>query len=210
MHRSETHPPMRWWTIPNAVSLVRLVVCVPLVIAFLHPGAELVATCCLVAFGATDWIDGALARLLHQQSRVGEILDPVADRVGLLVIGAAATLAGYVPWWCIPVVALSDVVLAVIGLARLHRVREGRVTWLGKVRTAVLMTGLPLHLVSFAPELANESETVRAIAWWMLLVGTVLHVAAAASYARRYLSPSPAVPSRTDGVRRATGPSQNQ
>lgn len=199
---------MRWWTIPNAVSLARLVIFVPLTLTLMRPGTELAATMSLALFGATDWIDGTLARALKQVSRVGEILDPIADRLGVLIIGAAATIAGYLPWWCIVVIASCDLVLGGIGLARMHRVREGRVTWIGKIRTALLMVAMPLHIVSFAPEVS--SETLRTVAMCLLVLGTLLHAVAALGYAKRYLSASPEHPTRTDGVKPATAPSRSR
>ena len=183
--------PVRWLTIPNLFSLVRLVVCVPLTIWLVgQPGLQLAAAIGFAVFGATDWIDGALARGLGQVSRVGEVLDPVADRVGIVAIGLAVALAGYLPWFVVLVIAVCDVALGFIGLTRLARVREGKVTWLGKVRTALLMVGMPLHLVSFAPELAPFAEGLRTTGFWTLVAGTALHVAAATVYARRYLTPA--------------------
>lgn len=184
---------MRWLTIPNLFSLVRLVVCVPLTIWFItQPGMELAAAIGFAVFGATDWIDGALARGLGQVSRVGEILDPVADRTGIVLIGLALALHGYLPWFVIITIAVCDLTLGVIGLFRMSRVREGSVNWLGKIRTALLMVAMPLHLVSFAPEFAQIAEPLRQVAFWMLVVGTLLHVAAAATYAVRYLRAAPA------------------
>lgn len=187
----EARPPVRWLTVPNAFSLLRLVVLVPLTIWFVaRPGSELAAAISLAVFGATDWIDGALARGLGQVSRVGEFLDPVADRVGIVCIGLALAVAGYLPWFVVVVIAVCDLCLGVIGLLRLQRVREGTVTWVGKVRTALLMVAMPLHLVSFAPELGRVAEPVRVVAFWILVAGTALHVAAASGYARRYLRPA--------------------
>lgn len=194
----QQHPPMRWLTVPNAFSVLRLLVFVPLTVwLVLQPDRQLAATCSLAAFGATDWIDGFLARRLGQVSRVGEILDPIADRLGIIVIGLACAIAGWLPWWAIIAIAAGDLALGAIAAFRMRRVREGKVTWLGKIRTALLMVAMPMHLLSYAPEL--EPEPLRAISWWMLAIGVALHLAAAAGYARRYLSPSPAAPSRTDG-----------
>lgn len=186
--------PLRWLTLPNLVSLLRLVVFVPLTVWLIaQPASQLAATISLALFGATDWIDGALARGLGQVSRVGEILDPVADRLGLILISIALVASGYLPFFVLAVIVVCDLALLVIGLFRLDRVREGKVNLLGKARTALLMTAMPLHLLSFAPQL--PSEPLRDIAYWMLVAGTALHLAAAATYAWRYLKPSPAVTS---------------
>lgn len=193
---------MRWLTIPNAFSVLRLLVFVPLTtwLAF-QPDRQLAATISLAAFGATDWIDGFLARSLGQVSRVGEILDPIADRLGITIIGIALAMAGWMPWWVVLIVGATDLALGVIGMFRMRRVREGRVTWIGKIRTAILMVAMPAHLLSFAPELA--AEPLRTISWWALVVGVALHVVAGFGYARRYLSPTPAETTRSDGYRPA-------
>lgn len=190
---ADAHPPMRWLTIPNGFSLLRLVVLVPLTIWFIvQPGMELAAAISFGIFGATDWIDGALARGLGQVSRVGEILDPVADRVGIVCIGLALALHDYLPWFVVIIIAVCDIALGVIGLFRMQRVREGKVNWIGKVRTALLMVAMPLHLVSFAPELAAAAEPLRVVSFWMLVAGSALHVVAAGAYAVRYLRGAPA------------------
>jgi cardiolipin synthase len=167
MASREQEAPMRWATLPNAISVARLLVFVPLTIWLAADGRALAATLSLAAFGATDWIDGFLARRLGQVSRVGEILDPVADRLVLITI------------------FVCDVTLLVIGLTRLDRVREGRVNLLGKARSAFIMVAMPLHLLSYAAQV--PAEPLRGITWWMLAIGTVLHVAAGAVYAVRYL-----------------------
>ena len=182
--------PVRWLTVPNVVSVLRLAVFVPLTMWLIaQPGLELWATASLVVFGATDWIDGALARGLDQVSRAGEVLDPIADRFGILLIALGLAVHDRLPWFVILTIGAFDLALALIGLVRWHRVREGRVTWLGKLRTALLMIAMPLHLLSFAPELA--AEPWRTVSWWMLVVGTLLHGVTAIAYAVRYLRASP-------------------
>lgn len=190
MAESTEQAPMRWLTIPNLISLLRLLVFVPLTIWLIaQPDMQLWAAISLAVFGATDWIDGALARGLGQVSRVGEVLDPVADRLGIAIIGLALAIAGYLPWIVIIVIAVCDITLGIIGLTRMSRVLEGRVNRLGKARTAVLMVAMPLYLVSFAPEVADEP--LRGITYWLLMLGTALHAVAACVYAVRYLRPAP-------------------
>ncbi len=187
-------------TIPNAITVARLLIFVPLVSWLgLQPDMQIAATIALALFGATDWIDGYLARKLNQQSRVGEILDPVADRFGIIVIALVFAIAGWLPWWFIITVAVSDLILAVIALARIQRVREGSVTMLGKIRTAVIMVAMPLRVISFDPAVASEPLATISLA--LLVLGATLHVVAASHYAIRYLSPSPEVETKTDGHR---------
>lgn len=178
---------MRWATIPNLVSLLRLVVFIPLTVWLVfQPGAEILATVSLAAFGASDWVDGFLARRLNQRSRVGELLDPLADRVGVILIGFALAAAGKLPWYVIITIFVVDAALLVIALFRMERVEKGHVLLVGKAKTALIMVGLPLMLLSFAPQLSPEP--MRTIANVLLALGVVLHVIAAGLYAFRFLS----------------------
>lgn len=182
---------MRWATVPNLVSLVRLVVFIPLTVwLVLQPGMEWWAALSLALFGGTDWIDGQLARHLDQVSRVGEVLDPIADRLGVIAISIAMAVAGYLPVYVIVAVVIADAALLVVGLLRVHRVREGHVMYIGKVKTALMMVSLPLLLVSKAPGVV-EHEWVRTIALVLVAVATVLHVVVSILYMRRYLRRSP-------------------
>src|SRR3954453_5586058 len=86
------------WTLPNAVSMLRLLG-VPLFLwLVLGPEADVLALLVLMLSGFTDWLDGYLARRLNQTSKLGEILDPVADRLYNLagVVGLAAR--DIIPW----------------------------------------------------------------------------------------------------------------
>lgn len=181
--------PMRWRTVPNLVSLLRLVVFIPLTIWLIaQPDQQLLATVSLVLFGATDWIDGFLARRLNQASRVGEVLDPIADRIGVIAIAIALTLTGIMPAYIVLVIAITDLALGIIGLLRLERVRDGHVLGIGKVRTALIMVGMPLILLSAAPEVATEP--MRTIALVVLAIGTGLHLLTTVLYGYRYLAPT--------------------
>src|SRR5450759_2930968 len=86
-------------TVPNLITLVRLV-CTPLFVWLLF-GAhrQTVAAILLAALGATDWIDGAVARRFHQVSTVGKVLDPMADRVLVVTAVIAVIVHGAVPLW---------------------------------------------------------------------------------------------------------------
>jgi cardiolipin synthase len=138
-----------WRTWPNAVTLVRLA-CIPLFWWVLfHTGHRAVAAWLLVSVGATDWIDGYLARRLNQTSTVGKILDPTADRI-LVVTGLlSVAFAGGVPWWFAGITLFREVLvsaltlaLAALGAARID------VLWWGKVSTFMLMGTFPLFLLT--------------------------------------------------------------
>ncbi|MFB9775799.1 CDP-alcohol phosphatidyltransferase family protein [Brevibacterium otitidis] len=170
------------FTLPNFISVARLVLLVPLVIWLMRdPDGRILATVALAVFGATDWIDGFIARRWDMTSRVGAILDPVADRLGIALICLAMTVFGILPLWMLLVIVLTDVGLGIVGATRLHATASSRVTWLGKIRTALIMTGLPLLLAGTARVLADTP--VGAIALALLSVGVVLHLAAGIHYA---------------------------
>ena len=123
-------------TIPNIISVVRLL-CVPVFLWLLFDQENRVAAAGLLAIlGATDWVDGYIARHYDQVSNLGKILDPVADRV-LLIVGVVAILidgaaplgVGSLSLLREGLVAVAVIVLAACGAARID------VTWYGKAGT---------------------------------------------------------------------------
>jgi len=177
-------------TVPNAVTAVRLA-CIPLYVWLLFGADNQVAAAGLLAgLGATDWIDGYIARRFHQVSTLGKVLDPVADR--LLVVTAVITIMihGAVPVWFGVATLAREVVVsgAVLLLASLGAARID-VLWVGKAGTFALMTAYPLFLVSDGS--AGWQQAIRAVAWIIGLIGLTLAWIAAASYvpvARRALA----------------------
>jgi cardiolipin synthase (CMP-forming) len=142
-------PPNRIVTIPNVISVVRLA-CVPLFLWLLW-GAdqELAAGLLAAGLGATDWVDGYIARHFDQGSELGKILDPAADRV-LLVAAAIAVLTQGLPVAVDAVVTIMlcrEVLIAAatIGLA-VAGARRIDVVWAGKAGTLALMFSLPMFL----------------------------------------------------------------
>jgi cardiolipin synthase len=177
-------------TLPNFVTIVRLS-CLPVFLWLLF-GVEdrAAAAWLLAALGITDWIDGYLARHLHQTSELGKILDPVADRL-LFFIGAGGILIdGSVPTWFAVVVLVREVLVAgaTLGLAALGA-RRIDVTWWGKAGTFGLMVAFPLFLVSHSD--VSWAETAGDLAWVAAIPGLFFSLYAAASYvpiARRALA----------------------
>ena len=113
-HRSASYDVDRVWTVPNALSFLRLLG-VPLVVwLILGPQADLLAAAVLVVAGFTDWLDGYLARAWNQRSRVGQLLDPVADRLYILAIIGSLAIRGIIPWWLVIVLAARDVMIALL------------------------------------------------------------------------------------------------
>lgn len=183
---SQTAPSGSWLNVPNAISIIRILVLVPLVIwLMVDPDWRIAATIALAVFGATDWIDGFWARRYGQVTRVGEVLDPVADRLGIAIICVAMTLLGILPMWMLVVIVVTDVGLGIVGAIRIRAVAVSRVSWLGKFRTALIMVGLPLLLLSTDSLLADTP--LYSIATFILSAGCFLHLAAGVDYALRLL-----------------------
>jgi cardiolipin synthase len=171
----------RIWTVPNVVTFVRLA-CIPLYVWLLFGSRnQTAAAVLLAALGATDWIDGYVARRFHQVSTLGKVLDPVADR--LLVVTAVVTIMihGAVPVWFGVATLAREVVVsgAVLLLASLGAARID-VLWVGKAGTFALMCAYPLFLVSDGP--SDWQQVIRVAAWVIGLIGLGLAWVAAASY----------------------------
>src|SRR5439155_3008425 len=136
-------------TIPNAPTVPRPL-CLPAFLwLLLHDENRAAASWLLGALGATDFVDGYVARHFHQTSNLGKILDPVADRL-LLFVGIGAILYdGTVPVWFAVAVLAREVAVSVatLALAALGAKRID-VTWFGKAGTFANMFAFPLFLGS--------------------------------------------------------------
>ena len=125
-------------TIPNAVSLVRLLL-IPVFVWLVLIEQTAWAGALLGFIGATDWIDGYLARRLDQVSEVGKMLDPIADRLAVAVAVVLGLIAGVLPAWFAWAIIVREVVIT-IGAAYgwMNGVRRLDVRWLGKTATLLL------------------------------------------------------------------------
>ena len=169
----------RLLTIPNVLSFLRLLA-VPVFGWLILAGHDLAAVILLAVSGATDWLDGFLARTLHQTSLLGARLDPVADRLYILTAVVVMTVRGLVPWWLLAVLAARDLLL----LCRSGRVALP-VNLVGKTGTMLLLLAFPIMLLgspdSFGLVVAEWAGWVLAIAgafaYWaagiLYLKGTV-------------------------------------
>jgi cardiolipin synthase (CMP-forming) len=160
-------------TIPNVITVVRLL-CLPVFLwLLLHDENRAAASWFLGALGATDFVDGYVARHFHQTSKLGKILDPVADRL-LLFVGIGAILYdGTVPiWFAVAVLArellvtVATLVLAAMGARRID------VTWWGKAGTFANMFAFPLFLGSHST--VSYSAVCGFLAWVAAIPGLVL------------------------------------
>jgi cardiolipin synthase len=169
-------------TIPNLISIFRLAG-VPLFLwLILVPEADGWALAVLFVSGISDYADGYLARKLNQTSKVGEILDPVADRLYILstVLGLAAR--GIIPWWVAALLPARDAFLwCLVPFLRTRGYSALPVHFLGKAATANLLYAFPLLLLGDGtgalPTLA------RVFGWAFAIWGTGLYWWAGLLYA---------------------------
>ncbi|HZC73043.1 MAG TPA: CDP-alcohol phosphatidyltransferase family protein [Jatrophihabitans sp.] len=169
------------WTIPNALSVLRLLG-VPLFLwLLLGPHADAWALVVLAVSGFTDWADGVLARRLNQMSRLGALLDPAADRLYILATLVGLVLRHIIPLWIAIALVGRDVV---VGLA-LPRLRKAgyappEVHYLGKAATFALLYAFPLLLLGTYHNTA--ADIARPIAWAFTIWGTALYLWSGAIY----------------------------
>lgn len=159
-------------TVPNVISLVRLL-CLPVFVYLLFGRDNRAAAASLLAIlGATDWIDGYIARHYDQVSELGKILDPVADRLLFFVGIGCILIDGTVPIWFAVMVLVREVVVAVTTVALgLLGARRIDVTWWGKAGTFGLMFAFPLFLASEST--IGWADTARVVAWVTGIPGLV-------------------------------------
>ena len=168
-------------TLPNLISLARIAG-TPVFAYMLLVGDDRHAAAWLLgALGATDWLDGWVARRFHTVSDLGKVLDPVADRVLIVVAAAAVLIDGSFPLWLGIVVLVREalvsigvLVLAALGAKRID------VLWVGKAGTLALMLSVPMFLVAEAN--LSWSEIARPVAWISAAAALVLGWWAAAGY----------------------------
>lgn len=177
---------MRVWTIPNLLSMLRLAGVPLFLYLILVPEADGWALVVLAVSAVTDWADGKLARLLNQYSKLGELLDPAADRLYILATLVAFVVRGLVPWWVAAIIVGRDLVLsACLPIARRHGYPPLKVLYLGKAGTFALFYALPLLLLA---EAAPPVATVAAAIGYAFLVwGTAMYLWVGVLYLRQYV-----------------------
>jgi cardiolipin synthase len=168
-------------TVPNALSVLRLLG-VPLFLwLLLGPHADGWALSVLAVSGFTDWADGVLARKLNQMSRVGALLDPLADRLYILATLVGLVLRDIIPIWLAAVIVGRDVVLAgALAVLRHRGYGPPEVHYLGKAATFCLLYAFPLLLIGQYD--GTVPDIARPMAWAFTIWGTALYVWAGLVY----------------------------
>jgi cardiolipin synthase len=185
-------------TVPNVLSFVRLLLVPVFLWLVLGPERDGLALVVLMISGVTDYLDGKLARRLNQSSKIGAILDPVADRVYILAVVIGLGMRDIIPWWLAVLLPLRDVFL--FGLVPFLRTRGYSslpVHFLGKAATASLLYAFPLLLLGDST--GTVADLANVFGWSFAVWGVGLYWWAGVLYAfqvRRLLA-------TTDPVARA-------
>jgi len=177
-------------TVPNAITVVRLLL-LPVFVWLLFHDHRVAAGYLLAGLGITDFLDGYLARHLHQTSKLGQVLDPVADRLLFFVGAGAIVIDGSLPaWFAIPLLTREVLItIGTLGLAALGA-RRVDVTWFGKAGTLCNMVAVPLWLGYDCDDLSWQA-LAGPLAYFFSVPGLLLSWYAAALYvpiARRALA----------------------
>ncbi len=172
-------------TWPNALSAARLAgvpVFLWLVIGPRTATTDVIAAGILALAGITDWLDGKLARMLDQQSRLGQLLDPAADRLYIAATIIALAVRGIIPWWLFGAIAAREVCvgLALLVLKQRTPYPALQVSFVGKAATLCLMYAFPLLFLG--AHAGTAAEVVRVIGWAFAIWGTALYWWAATLY----------------------------
>lgn len=176
-------------TVPNLLSLARLLI-LPWVFIEAANGRFARGLAIGFLFGATDFVDGYVARRFDQVTRLGQILDPLSDRLFIGTIAVALVVSGLLPWWPVALVIGRDVVLLVAGLVMLGRgARPPAVTRMGKTATFGLMWSfVPLLAAGIVGSAEDPQAALYAIGMVVLLASVALYLVVAVDYARQLRS----------------------
>ncbi|MGK3709603.1 CDP-alcohol phosphatidyltransferase family protein [Arthrobacter sp. IK3] len=170
-----------FWTIPNLITILRFLG-VPLFVWLIIRDDYGAAFITLVLVGSTDWVDGYLARRLDQVSATGKWLDPVADRLALIIVATVFVVDRIAPSWFIWAIVIPDLILIINSLILFRGSPNLPVSNIGKIRTALLLVGAPMLLLHKVP--GFDYEWLAIVGNSVLVLGCIGHVAAFAGYLR--------------------------
>ena len=176
----------RIWTVPNLLSALRLAG-VPLFLYWVlgtHQDGRAIVL--LMVAGATDYFDGYIARRFQQFSRLGQLLDPAADRLYILATLLALVLRDGLPLWWAAVLIGRDVLLAfTIPVLRRHGYGPLPVHFLGKAATFNLLYAFPMLLAALPDRDDLLSTVFRPLGWAFTVWGSLLYLWAGVLYVRQ-------------------------
>ena len=175
----------RIWTVPNALSVVRLLTIPLFAWLALVPQEDALAALVLALGGLTDYFDGMLARRWNQVTRLGQLLDPIADRLSTVTVLVVFLIRGVVPLWFVALLVLRDAVLAIeMGRLKGRGITGLPVNYIGKAATFNLMVSFPLLLWGAEAQTLIE-QLARVAGWGFALWGTGLYLYSGVLYVRQ-------------------------
>ena len=181
---TEAAPSNRIWTVPNALSAARLLG-VPLFLYWVlgtHQDGR--AILLLMAAGASDYFDGKIARRYGQFSRLGQLLDPAADRLYILATLLALVARDGLPlWWALVLIGRDVALAGLLPVLRRHGYGPLPVHFLGKAATFNLLYAFPMLLAALPDRDDLLSTVFRPIGWAFTTWGSVLYLYAGILYA---------------------------
>lgn len=131
-----------YFTVPNLISLLRII-SIPFISVLVSRHEMVLALVVLALSAVSDGLDGLIARSFNQVSKIGQILDPIADRLLIFCSILALGVAGIIPWWMLIVVGLRDLIMAILVLILAqHDYGPLPVHFVGKAGTALLMISI--------------------------------------------------------------------
>ena len=168
-------------TVPNAISVARLAGVPVFLWLVLGPQADGWAVALLIAAGLSDWLDGVIARAWNQQSRLGQVLDPAADRLYIAATLIGLAIRGIIPWWLVAVLVARELVLgAALLVLRRHGYGPLQVSLVGKTATLCLLYAFPLLFLG--SHAGTAALVARVVGWAFAIWGTALYWWAAVLY----------------------------
>ena len=185
------------WTVPNALSVLRLLGVPLFFYLVLGPEADGWAVILLGISGATDYLDGVIARRYGQESAIGRLLDPAVDRLYIVAVLVGLALRDIVPWWLVLGLFARDLVLgAALLVLRRHGYGPPPVHFIGKAATFCLLYAFPLLFLGDGD--GAWATVARVLGWAVVVWGTGLYWWAGVLYlvqVRRLVSPKATVKS---------------
>jgi cardiolipin synthase len=167
--------PLNPWTIPNAVGYIRLAA-IPLFLVLAYgteDGTSLLSAMVFWAIAAGDYLDGILARITGQYSRMGALLDPLVDRLTILAGAVVCWDFSLLPRWALALLALRELVMLFLAQYGLRHGVDIEVNWPGRISVFPIMGGIWLALLAPGP-----------VATGLVIWGLMMAIIATVLYAR--------------------------
>lgn len=160
-------------TVPNVLSFIRLAM-VPVFLVLILRGQDALALLVLVVSSLTDYLDGFIARTFRQISRLGQLLDPAADRLFIFAALIGLAVREVIPWWLFIVIVARDATLLILGVVLAnHGYGPLPVHHLGKVATFCLFYALPILMLGQA--FPDAAFVAIPVGWAFALWGAFLY-----------------------------------